>query len=271
MQYWGKLLGLIFGLMSGMGFWGIVLGLLIGHMVDKTRATKRRGYFSDQQTRQTLFFRTTFEVMGHLTKSKGRVTEADIQIASLFMDRMQLHGEQREAAQRAFRDGKQSNYPLRDKMRELRSVCFGRFDLIRSFLEIQIQSAYADGSLHPNERQVLYVIAEELGISRGQFDQFLSMMEGGQHFGGGQQGNYSQGNYQRSQGPTLADACKVLGVKQTDDVTTIKRAYRKLMGEHHPDKLVAKGLPPEMMEMAKQKAQSIQAAYDLIKREKGFK
>ncbi len=45
--------------------------------------------------------------MGHLTKSKGRVTEADIQIASLFMDRMKLHGEARTAAQRAFRDGKQ--------------------------------------------------------------------------------------------------------------------------------------------------------------------
>jgi DnaJ like chaperone protein len=69
----------------------------------------------------------------------------------------------------------------------------------------------------------------------------------------------------------LEDACKVLGVNSTDDSVTIKRAYRKLMGEHHPDKLVAKGLPPEMMEMAKQKAQEIQAAYDLIKREKGFK
>ena len=43
------------------------------------------------------------------------------------------------------------------------------------------------------------------------------------------------------------------------------------MGEHHPDKLVAKGLPPEMMEIAKQKAQSIQVAYDLIKKEKGFR
>ena len=185
---------------------------------------------------------------------------------------MQLHGDQRESAQQAFRTGKGGNYPLREKMREMRTVCFGRFDLIRTFLEIQIQAAFADGSLHPNERQVLYVIAEELGISRQQFDQFLSMMEGGQQFGGNHQGQYSQGGYQRaSQGPTLADACKVLGVAATDDAATIKRAYRKLMSEHHPDKLVAKGLPPEMMEMAKQKAQSIQSAYDLIKREKGFK
>lgn len=51
---------------------------------------------------------------------------------------------------------------------------FGRFDLIRMFLEIQIQAAFADGSLHPNERAVLYVIAEELGISRAQFDQFCA-------------------------------------------------------------------------------------------------
>jgi DnaJ like chaperone protein len=115
----------------------------------------------------------------------------------------------------------------------------------------------------------LYVIAEELGISRGQFDQFLSMMEGGQQFGG----QSSRSRYQSSAdaGPTLADACKVLGVNSTDDAAVIKRAYRKLMSEHHPDKLVAKGLPPEMMEMAKQKTQAIQAAYDLIRQEKGFR
>jgi DnaJ like chaperone protein len=242
-------------------------------MIDTARSNKRsRGFFAGQQTRQTLFFRTTFQVMGHLTKSKGRVTEADIQIASLFMDRLQLHGEARTAAQQAFREGKQSQFPLRETLQQLRSICFGRFDLIRMFLEIQIQAAFADGSLHPNERQVLYVIAEELGISHAQFDQFLSMMEGGRQFGGGRQGGYSQGGYQQAQrGPTLEDACKVLGVSSGDDAAAIKRAYRKLMSEHHPDKLVAKGLPPEMMEMAKQKAQEIQAAYDLIKREKGFK
>ncbi|MHA6306973.1 MULTISPECIES: co-chaperone DjlA [Hafnia] len=277
MQYWGKLIGLVLGLMSGTGFWGVVLGLLIGHMIDKSRQIKSTGYFSNQAQRQALFFSTTFQVMGHLTKSKGRVTEADINLASALMERMQLHGAARTAAQQAFREGKQPDFPLREKLRELRSICFGRVDLIRMFLEIQLQAAFADGSLHPNERAVLYVIAEELGFSRVQFDQFLSMMEGGRQFGGGyqQQGQYQQqggfGGYQRQSGPTLADACKVLGVKPNDDATTIKRAYRKLMSEHHPDKLVAKGLPPEMMEMAKQKAQEIQAAYDLIKKEKGFK
>ncbi|CUU22933.1 co-chaperone DjlA [Duffyella gerundensis] len=273
MRYWGKVIGLVLGLISGAGFWGLVLGLIFGHVVDKIRSKKGQGYFANQQARQNLFFRTTFQVMGHLTKSKGRVTEADIQIASLLMERMQLHGAARTAAQQAFREGKQGDYPLRNKLRELRSACFGRFDLIRMFLEIQIQAAFADGSLHPNERQVLYVIAEELGISRTQFDQFLRMMQGGQQFGGGQhsQSSSSHGGHFQQRGPTLEDACSVLGVKPGDDAITIKRAYRKQMSEHHPDKLVAKGLPPEMMEMAKQKAQEIQAAYDLIRREKGLK
>lgn len=177
MQYWGKIIGVAFAIMMGAGFWGVVLGLIIGHLFDKARSRKM-AWFANQRERQTLFFATTFEVMGHLTKSKGRVTEADIQIASVFMDRMNLHGESRVAAQNAFRIGKADNYPLREKMRQFRSICFGRFDLIRMFLEIQIQAAFADGSLHPNERDVLYVIAEELGISRNQFDQFLRMMQG---------------------------------------------------------------------------------------------
>jgi DnaJ like chaperone protein len=60
-------------------------------------------WFANQRERQALFFATTFEVMGHLTKSKGRVTEADIHIASQLMDRMNLHGDSRTAAQHAFR------------------------------------------------------------------------------------------------------------------------------------------------------------------------
>ncbi|WP_092553790.1 co-chaperone DjlA [Xenorhabdus koppenhoeferi] len=274
MQYWGKLFGLIFGIASGAGFWGIVIGLLLGHILDRVRLRNQR-VDTKGQTRQTLFFLSTFQVLGHLTKAKGRVTETDIQLATRLMDRMQLHGEARTSAQQSFREGKQPEFPLRTTLRRLRRACFGRFDLIRMFLEIQLQAAFADGELHPNERKVLFVIAEELGISRIQFEQFLTMMEGGRHFEGHHYGGqYQQHGHNQEAGQqraTLADACKVLGVNEHDDTTTIKRAYRRLMSEHHPDKLVAKGLPPEMMELAKQKAQSIQSAYDLIKKEKGFK
>lgn len=274
MRYWGKVIGFVLGLMSGGGFWAAVGGIIIGHIIDKAMSAPKQHYFTSNQDRQALFFRATFQVMGHLTKSKGRVTDVDIQMATLQMDRMQLHGEARTAAQQAFREGKQGDFPLRQKLREVKSVCFGRFDLLRMFLEIQIQAAFADGNLHPKERQVLYVIAEELGVSQQQFDQFLRMMASGQQFGGGYshgQSGQQQGQAQGSRAPTLQDACSVLGVKTSDDNTAVKRAYRKLMSEHHPDKLVAKGLPPQMMELAKQKAQEIQSAYDLIRRERGFK
>ena len=84
MQYLGKIIGVAVALMMGGGFWGVVLGFLIGHMFDRARS-RRLNVFANQQERQSLFFSTTFEVMGHLTKSKGRVTEADIHVANLLM------------------------------------------------------------------------------------------------------------------------------------------------------------------------------------------
>ncbi|MDX5628982.1 MULTISPECIES: co-chaperone DjlA [unclassified Brenneria] len=288
MRYWGKLLGLVLGIMSSGGIWGIVLGLLMGHMVDRARASRRRDFFSAQSTRQSLFFLTTFQAMGHLTKAKGRVTEADIRIATQMMDRLELFGAARTAAQQAFREGKSSHFPLRLKLRKLRDACLGRFDLIKMFLDIQIQVAFVDGALHPNERRMLYVIADELGVSREQFEFFLRNMEGAasqSESGAGQDGKsyqrrgqssggYSYGGHRQPsppRGPTLESACRTLGVHRNDDAATIKRAYRKLMSEHHPDKLVAKGVSPRMMEMAKRKAQDIQAAYELLKSANQFK
>lgn len=266
MRYWGKLLGLTIGSFAGIGFWGIVIGVFLGHLYDMQRSKLGSGgrYTRD---RQAFFFAATFQVLGHLTKSKGRVTQTDISLASELMDRMNLHGVGRQAAQQAFREGKSPDFPLRTTLQRVRQICAGRRDLLQMFLEIQLQAAFADGQLHPNERKMLFIIIDELGFSRAHFEHILAMMQAGQNF------HYQNGpGYQpQPQGPTLSDACKVLGVDESDDVKTIKRAYRKLMGEHHPDKLVAKGLPPEMMEIAKQKAQSIQVAYDLIKKEKGFR
>ena len=283
MNFIGKILGIFIGWKIA-GFFGAIAGLILGSIADKKLyelGAVNSSFFKRKTTRQALFMQTTFAVLGHLSKSKGRVTEEDIQLANQLMAQMNLDDEGRRLAQEAFRRGKEANFPLRQVIREFRIGCGQRADLLRMFLHVQLQAAFADSELHEGEKEVLYVIAEELGLSRMQFEQMIAMEMAARAFAQGgfyqqyqQRGGYEyqqSGAYQQSSGPTLNDAYKVLGVNESDDQNTVKRAYRRLMNEHHPDKLVAKGLPLEMMEMAKEKAQQIQAAYDLICKAKGWK
>ncbi|EEX50952.1 co-chaperone DjlA [Pasteurella dagmatis] len=287
MNFIGKFLGLIIGWKLG-GFFGAICGVILGHLGDKKLyelGTVNSTFFKSKITRQLLFMQTTFAVLGHLSKAKGRVTEDDIQLALSLMQQMQLDDSNRRLAQDAFNRGKDADFPLRQVIREFRLGCGQRADLLRMFLYVQVQAAFVDSELDPAEKEILYIVAEELGLSRFQFEQMLAMEFAARQFsrGGyqhqGYQGNYQYqqqggqqyGGYQQHSGPTVEDAYQVLGVSATDDQQTVKRAYRRLMNENHPDKLVAKGLPKEMLEMAKEKTQQIQAAYDLICKTKGWK
>lgn len=282
MQYIGKFLGFFLGYYYTRSFFGGLVGLFLGHLADKKlyeMGSVSSTVFGKALTRQSLFMQTTFAVLGHMAKSKGRVTEDDIHLARQLMARMKLDNAHQQLAQQAFTQGKESDFPLRQVIKEFREACGQRADLMRFFVEVQMQAALQDGNIDQNEQRILYTIAEGLGISRLQFEQMMAMMAAAQRFRSGyyQQGGYQQqGQYQHNQSysssaPSLDDAYKVLGVSASDEQNTVKRAYRKLMNEHHPDKLVAKGLPPEMMEVAKEKAQQIQAAYDLICKSKGWK
>lgn len=289
MNFFGKMIGFIVGWRFG-GFVGAIAGLILGHLADKKLyelGSVNSTFFKNKLTRQSLFMQTTFAVLGHLSKAKGRVTEDDIALATSLMRQLNLDDAGRRLAQEAFNRGKQADFPLRQVIREFRLGCGQRADLLRMFLSVQVKAAFMDNELQMAEKEVLQVVAEELGLSRFQFEQMLAMELAARHFSRGgfyqQSGSYQQGSYQGYQqqgqyqnsyqqaGPTLDDAYKVLGVSATDEQQTVKRAYRRLMNENHPDKLVSKGLPPEMLEMAKEKAQQIQAAYDLICKAKGWK
>ncbi|MDN3609020.1 co-chaperone DjlA [Vibrio ostreicida] len=281
MHIFGKILGTFFGLLIG-GPFGAIFGLFIGHQFDKARRLNQAGFNSafsggpSQTERQDEFFKAAFSVMGHVAKAKGQVTQEEIHLATVMMERMNLHGEQRRSAQEAFREGKEAGFPLENVLERVRISTGGRFDLMQFFLELQISAAFADGDLHPSERNVLHKIAQGLGFSSEQLEQRLRMQEAAFRFqqGGrqsqGRRSNQSGGWQQASPVDQMSDAYKLLGVDSSADPKTVKRAYRKLMNEHHPDKLMAKGLPPEMMSVAKEKAQEIQNAYDIIKKAKGF-
>ncbi|WP_286233609.1 co-chaperone DjlA [Thalassotalea sediminis] len=262
MRIWGKVLGFLFGFMLSKHLIGALLGMWLGHRFDKGMGFDfDRFAAQDEDSRQQTFFYTTFTTMGYIAKAKGRVTEHEIAFASAYMQKLGLNAEMKRQAQDAFREGKLAGFPLEKELDTLRKRCGHRQNLLLMFLEIQIQVAFADGSLDNSEREALHVIAQRLGFSARDLDKLLEMiMAGAQFHQGAQQGQSHQ--------QQLDNAYKLLGVSKQDSQQMIKKSYRKLMAQHHPDKLVAKGLPPEMMESAKQQAQDIQAAYELISKSK---
>lgn len=271
MRIWGKLLGGFFGFMFG-HFFGLLLGVWLGHRFDVAvgrNFNMRDGMLGGRANsveKQKVFFETAFSVMGHVAKSKGQVTSTDIQVANAYMDQMNLHGEARSQAQAAFTSGKEADFALTETLQEFVRVLHGERNVLQMFLAIQVQVALSDGHIDDNEKSILYTIAEQLSFSRFELDRLIQMIEGQQHF---HQGN--QGGQQFNKADVEADAYKVLGVDSSTSDKELKRAYRKLMSQNHPDKLASKGLPEEMMELAKEKAQDIQKAYEVLRTSRGFK
>ncbi|OUS25878.1 molecular chaperone DjlA [Thalassotalea sp. 42_200_T64] len=259
MRIWGKVFGFALGFMAGR-FIGAIFGLWLGHQFDKGLSMDFNSFNKQNENeRQNAFFKATFAVMGNITKASGHVSEDEIAFASGAMKRWGLNKETTKIAQNAFIEGKKEFFDLSAQLRQLKSACFGRHDLLQMFIEIQIQAAFADGDLHPKERQILHKIAKSLGVSARQLDALLDRIVAGEQFH--QQG---QAHSPQQAKQHLHNAYRVLGVDANTGQKEVKKAYRKLMSQHHPDKLVAKGLPPELMEDAKQKTQDIQAAYELI-------
>jgi len=266
MGWWGKLVGGAFGFMLG-GPLGAILGAVLGHNFDRglDRLRLEHGAGADHERIQTAFFTATFSIMGYVAKSDGRVSEGEIALARQVMAQMRLNEEQRRAAIGLFNQGKQQDFPLEGALDQFRRECHRRRQLLQMFLEIQIYTALADGELDTAERDVLLHISARLGFPREHFERLVAMVRAQQHFAGAGRAAGAP----PTQG-SLHDAYAVLGVNRTATDAEVKRAYRRLMNQHHPDKLVAKGLPEEMMEIAKEKSQEIRAAYDRIREARGM-
>ncbi len=259
MSWLGKVVGGAFGFLMG-GPLGAILGASVGHQFDEglQGISDDEGLnLGDQHRVQMAFFTATFSVMGHMAKADGRVTPDEIKLAKRVMDELALSGEMRKTAINLFEQGKATNFPLGDVLEQFRRECHRRTNLIRMFLELQMQAAYADGQLDLAEESVLHKICEHLGISKFEYQRIKLQFQAQQRF--------YEHSQQHQVENRLDDAYAVLGVSKNATDAEVKKAYRRLMSQHHPDKLVAKGLPEEMMTIAKEKTQQIRKAYETIK------
>lgn len=272
MAFWGKIIGGICGLWLA-GPIGLILGVIVGHSFDRglTQQRKPFGQFGAQNSQaQQTFFKTTFSVMGYIAKADGHVSEAEIQAARSAMNRLGLSEPMRKQAIEYFTEGKQSSFNLEQALTQLIQSCHRNKVLLRMFIEIQMQAAYAEGRLSATKQRILQTICQRLGfapLNFGFFEDLFNFQQGHQRQG------HQQQNYRRP-GTTqlrLQDAYTLLGIPETANNADVKRAYRRLMSQHHPDKLVSKGLPEEMIKVATEKTQNIKAAYERICEARGVK
>lgn len=256
----GKLIGGFIGLLVA-GLAGLVIGVLAGHWFDRGLA-RSLGLASPgrlARARDT-FFDVSFQLLGHVAKADGRVSEAEVAQAEALMRQFGIGGAQRDAAIARFKEGATPDFALEAAVARFARDCAGPRQVAHTLLLFLVSMALADGRLDPAERRVLERIAVLLGYTAEEFRQLLGMVEAQSHFQGYQSGNRPAG------GDELAEAYRALGVDADCSDRELKRAYRRLMSEHHPDKLAARGVPESMMKVATEKAQEIQAAYELARK-----
>jgi len=244
----GALIGAPFGVP------GLVIGGLLGYAAG---FAFRQFAVGSLQVAQSQLLDSTFSVMGALCKADNVVTRDEINTVQQIFGMLRLHGESREQAKAAFNRGKQPGFNLDAAVDQFAHLSRGRGPLLQLFLQLQCMAVAADGRVDPAERAMLVRIAQRLGLTEpdvAQLEALLRAAMGGASAPGG--------------GPRqdrLQDAYAALGITADAKPAEIKRAYRKLISQNHPDKLAARGLPESMRRVAEERSRELNSAYDMIK------
>jgi len=245
----GALLGASFG-----GFAGLVIGGLIGYAAS---FAFRQFVVGSLQVAQSQLLDSTFSIMGALCKADNVVSRDEINAVEQIFAMLKLQGESREQAKAAFNRGKQAGFDLDAAVDQFARLSRGRGPLVQLFLQLQCMAVVADGRIDPAEHAMLVRIAQRLGLTEADVSQLEALLRaamGGPSATGG-----------APQKDRLHDAYTALGITADAKPAEIKRAYRKLISQNHPDKLAARGLPESMRPVAEERSRELNSAYDMIK------
>jgi DnaJ like chaperone protein len=257
-MFFGKVIGGLIGLSTG-GILGLIFGVFIGHMFDRgLNNALHAGSPENVERVKNSFFETTFLLAGYLAKIDGQVSRSEIDLTENFIAQMGLSGDQRERAIELFRQGAVVGFDIEPVVTDFLKICGPRRKLQQTLLVFLIALATVDKGIEPSEHAALIRIASLMGLSAAQLELMLRMARAQEHFQ--QDGSVPASEH------SLEDAYSALGVSKNIGDKDLKRAYRKLMSQNHPDKLIAKGVPENMIKVATARSQDIQAAYEMIKK-----
>jgi len=283
MKYIKYLTAILFYFLFGQSLWMAFLGFIVGGFISFKLSGGLMGQLSGfgnvggitgiKTERQAIFFQTVFTLMGKLAKADGRVSEQEIAHVEQFMSQLNMNPSNRKQAIEHFKAGSSPDFDITPLINQFNQATLQSPNLKQMLMIYLIRVAVADGQLHPNETTLMHQIARQLGYSEQAFAQLMAMIQGQDQFAGGyyRSGGRAPGADGYTAANALTAAYQALGVSKDDSDADIKKAYRRLVREYHPDKLMGQGLPEEMIKEATVRSQEIQTAYDLIKKSRGMK
>ena len=240
MSFWKAGIGGMIGFTIG-GPIGGILGAIIGSKLgDKEQARP-----SINQKNQAAFFTALFACFAKIAKADGKVTREEVDKVDHFIkERFKFPPDQRAFAIQVFNHAKDDNNSFRDYASQLSSLLSTNKSALVMFYELLFELSMADGHLDPAEQEILSEAIPIFGLDPNLF-------------------NLNK----RKFGADISDAYAVLGVTKDMSYKEIKNAYQRKRKEFHPDTLLSKGLPEELLEKAKDKFIEIQSAFEEIEKQ----
>jgi len=248
MSIWGKVIGGVAGFAIG-GPLGAILGAAAGHAVDKAKAAEAAASgFGDADSRQVAFTTAVIVLCAKMAKVDGQVTPDEI---AAFKKIFQIPTDEQETVGKLFNEARREATGFEPYAQQIAALFSHQPAVLEEILGALFVIAKADGVVHPNELQFVQQVAQIFGFGPHRFEQLKAI-----YLGSGEQDS---------------DAYEVLGLTRDVADGDIKKTYRKLIRENHPDTLMAQGLPQEFIDLANEKMAKINAAYDRIEKERGLK
>lgn len=234
MSIWGKIAGASVGLAVG-GPLGALVGAVAGHLViDRALADD-----------EVVFTVALIALSAKMAKADGQVTEAEIRA---FEEVLKVPDAERANVNRVYRIAQQDMAGFQSYAQQVARVYRDRPATLEDVLDALFHIAKADKYIHPAELEYLRTVADIFGFSEVEFARIRAS-----HLG-----------------PERTDPYLILGITPEISSDDLKKAYRRLVRENHPDTLIARGVPKELVSIANEKLAMINVAYEKILRQRGL-